>query len=164
MKEIPLTQGKVALVDDADAAIVAPYKWYASRHRGTFYARTDTGGRLVRRRLAMHRVILGLGAGDGREVDHINGNGLDNRRANLRICTHAENLRNRGPQRNNRSGYKGVSLHPDGKWTAHISINGSRNVRYLGLFSTPEDAARAYDAAARDLFGEYARLNFPDRA
>lgn len=155
--EIPLTQGQSALVDDADAAAVLAHKWYAQRCRQAFYAARNAhrpdGSRTV---LKLHTFLTGWPL-----VDHINGNSLDNRRANLRPATNAENMRNRRRQRNNTSGFKGVSFHKAmGKWRAQISLEGRR--RHLSYHATVDDAARAYDVAALDLHGEFATLNFPD--
>lgn len=108
----------------------------------------------------MHRVILK--APDHLEVDHINGDGLDNRKCNLRLATRAQNAYNTRPMPHNKSGYKGVSRHPDGPWTARIRCQLKSIDRSLGFFPTPEAAAHAYDKAALELFGEFAYLNFPD--
>ena len=105
----------------------------------------------------MHRLILGCGPGE--EVDHRNGNGLDNRRGNLRPATHALNQANVRRVRA-KSGFKGVSrwVRPSPRpWRAHITVKG--RMKFLGAFATPEEAARAYDAAARELFGEFACTN-----
>lgn len=103
-----------------------------------------------------HRIVLGLSAGDTCLVDHINRNPLDNRRSNLRLCSISQNNMNR--QATSRSGFKGVSPNGSG-WAAHIKRD--RKVRHLGTYRTKEEAARAYDAAAKSLFGEFAFLNFP---
>lgn len=110
----------------------------------------------------MHRLLLGLDLTDAAvHVDHASGDRLDNRRVNLRPCTHAENQRNQGPSSRNASGYKGVSLYKrDGTYRASIAAHGRR--RHLGYYSNPVEAARAYDAAARELHGEFARTNFRD--
>mgnify|MGYP001562305313 CR=1 FL=1 len=153
--KIPLTQGKVALIDAADLPLVSRYKWCADRHRHTFYAMTK-----IRRSdrtwttLYMHRLLLN--APLSMKTDHVNGNGLDNRRANLRPATHAENLRNRGPQRNNTTGFKGVSFDKTrGKFQARIMLSG-REI-HLGRFITPQKAHAAYCAAAAKLHGKFAR-------
>jgi len=94
-------------------------------------------------------------------VDHINGNPLDNRKSNLRICTHAENSNNTGPRKNNTSGYKGVYWAKRNKrWLAQITHNGKQV--YIGHYKDKEEAARAYDAKAKEFQGEFAYLNFPD--
>ncbi|MBO4119859.1 HNH endonuclease [Cupriavidus gilardii] len=94
------------------------------------------------------------------QIDHVNGCRGDNRIANLRLCSGAENLRNRAMHAKNKSGYKGVSFK-DKKWRASIGHGG--RTRHLGLFDTPAEAAHAYDAAARATFGEFARVNFPEK-
>jgi hypothetical protein len=100
-----------------------------------------------------------MNAQKGILVDHRNGNGLDNRRINLRLCTDAQNRANRRLQRNNKSGFKGVFLNAkNGKFLAHVQVN--KKTFYLGSFVSPIDAAKAYDKAAKLHFGEFARLNF----
>jgi hypothetical protein len=108
----------------------------------------------------MPHVILRVD--DTIEIDHVNGDGLDNRRENLRVATHAQNASNRGVRVNNTSGFKGVHANHSGRgkqWFAYITTNYKR--QHLGMFGTAEEAARAYDAAAVRLHGEFARLNFP---
>lgn len=155
---IPLSRGLYALVDDVDYERLNVFNWCASKADGTFYAVRSAGKRPHRRSEYMHRVILGVP--DGLEADHINGDSLDNRRCNLRLATRQQNGRNRRAQSNNASGYSGVFLNRvSNKWQAYIVVD--RHTRYLKRFDTPEEAARAYDGAARQLFGEFARLNFP---
>jgi len=109
------------------------------------------------RMLLLHRIILN--APKDMQVDHINGNRLDNRRENLRLCTHQQNCMNRKPVT---PGYKGVSW-AKGKWRAQIRYQGYTH--YLGNnFDAPEEAAQAYDEKAKELFGEFARLNSEERA
>ena len=157
MMEIKLSRGKIALIDDCDLDLVSGYTWCAYKGHNTFYAKTNVrradGSRVVVR---MHRLILGLT--DPRvKVDHRDGNGLNNQRANMRACTDAQNGKNRQKNANNTSGYKGVTLRKrDGKWHTSIMANGKR--KHLGYFSTPEAAYAAYCAAAKDLHGEYANL------
>lgn len=107
----------------------------------------------------IHRMILGLSKQDRKLVDHINRNPLDNRRSNLRICTHSQNCMNKRSK--SKSGFKGVVPNGSG-WAAHIKIN--RKKQHLGTYRTKEQAARIYDAAAKRLFGEFAVLNFPEVA
>jgi len=156
MVEVPLTQNKVALIDDQDSARVLAYRWHASKDRsGNFYAKTRMAGK----RVSMHRFILELG--ETEEVDHKNRNGLDNRRENLRPATRQQNLFNRNTKRG-ASGYKGVSWKPrQRKWQAALTVD--RKQIYLGLFTTAEEAARAYDIAARQHHGAFAVLNFSER-
>jgi hypothetical protein len=155
--EIPLTKGYVALVDDEDAAaVLASGKWTAVVSGQSVYAhrRPRVDGRS--RTIYLHRFLTGWPM-----VDHIDGDGLNNRRANLRPANKQQNSANRGPYRNNTSGYKGVSWQPDRcLYVAQICV--SYRLINLGRYADPADAARAYDAAAREHFGEYARLNFPE--
>lgn len=158
MKLIPLTRNQIAIVDDGDFDWLSKHTWCAYRHvkSGKYYAHTS----IHRKATPMHRMILDLKRGDGRACDHINGNGLDNRRSNLRLATQAENCRNTKLRKNNTSGYRGVSLcrhRPFGKWIARIGINGT--VKTLGYFDRIEDAIKVRNAAAIALHGEFARLN-----
>lgn len=156
-REIPLTRGMVSIVDDEDYdRLVAMGKWQAFSHGRTHYARKSIwlGGKRFSA-IQMHGVITGLSY-----VDHANGDGLDNRRANLRAATRSQNMGNRRTQAN-LSGYKGVTPFRGGKWHARIQVDGKE--RSLGYYTTPEEAALAYDAAARIAWGEYARPNFPER-
>ena len=152
LRTIPLTQGQTALVDAADFDGLIGHRWRANRNGGTFYASTKSeDGRQV----YMHRFITH--APDGFEVDHINGNGLDNRRKNLRLASRQENARNRSVQRNSTTKLKGVYRAGD-KFRAVICVDDK--LLHLGVFNAPEIAALAYDLAARRLFGEFARPNF----
>ena len=157
MKEIQLTAGGIALVDDEDfERVTAEGGWYASESLNTFYARRvyHLGGRSYTTR-NMHNFITGLSY-----VDHINGDGLDNRRANLRPATASQNQANQRKRRDNTSGFRGVQWHAPGKrWRAVIRVKGK--LHSLGYYQTPEEAALAYDVAAIKFFGEYASPNFP---
>lgn len=156
MTEVPLSNGLVAVIDDEDAAAVLAYRWHAQPRRHTTYAyRCFVNAEKKWSTQALHKFLTGYAV-----TDHVNGDGLDNRRANLRAATTPENGRNRRRGDNNTSGYKGVSLQrSSGRWVAHLQSEVRR--LHLGRFSTPEEAARAYDEAARELYGDYAALNFP---
>lgn len=149
---VPLTEGYVAIIDTVDCDRVAQYTWCAQSDTHRVYARARVNGAFVR----LHRFILY--APPGVDVDHINGNGLDNRRSNLRVCSHSQNMSNRARPSSNSSGYKGVSREGS-RWRAYVTTDGHR--MYLGTFDRPEDAARAYDNAASRLHGEFSQLNFP---
>jgi hypothetical protein len=159
-KAIPLTQGKYAIVDEADYEWLMQWRWFADDSGETFYVmRQETLIDGTQRKIRMHRFILD--APKEYEVDHINGDGLNNTRANLRLASHTQNQHNKRVMRRNRSGYKGVYLFSKtAKWGATIKIDGKST--HLGTFDRPEDAARAYDKAAREHFGEFAWLNFPE--
>lgn len=163
MKTISLTQGFVALVDDADFERLAAFKWRAlvDRRRNKVYAvRKTHGPHRSRKSLYMHREILG--ATDPLvKVDHRNGDSLDNRKANLRKCVNGENNANSVKRRDGLSSqYKGVCWHQrDKRFQASIRVRG-RTI-YLGTFSDEVQAAQAYDVAARTFFGEFAQCNFP---
>ncbi len=155
MKVIELTQGKVALVDDEDFEQLNRYKWCANKNFNNFYAlRTVVlkGGR--HKTIKMHREILGL-ADPKILIDHRDGNGLNNQRENLRICTNQQNRRNSRKRKRTSSQYKGVSFFKrKKKWHARIGINGK--LVPLGYFVNEEDAANAYAQAAKKYFGVFA--------
>lgn len=157
MKEIKLTQGLSTLVDDEDYESVSQHKWFAVKDGRTYYACKNAGILPFRYRLWMHRVILS--APKELQVDHINGNGLDNRRCNLRLVTGAQNSTNSQKKSGSTSSrFKGVDWYkPYDKWRARITNN--RRVTHLGYFNTDIEAAQAYNEAAIELFGEFARLN-----
>jgi len=153
MKEINLTQGLVALVDDKDFKALNRHKWNALKHGDICYAVRTIAVSGKRTSLYMHVEIMGK-----KGIDHIDHNGLNNQRNNLRFCTVSENMMNRSKQENASSIYKGVCFHKiTGKWMAHIRINGKRI--HLGLFISEVDAAKAYNAKAIELFCGFAHLN-----
>lgn len=155
--EIALTKGYVALVSAPAPISVSEYSWCAltGANGNVYAARRGPRGKLI----LMHREILD--APFGLEVDHINGNTLDNCNCNLRLATHRENSYNRAAHRDGSSRFKGVSWSRDRrKWLAKIDQGAKQ--KYLGLYSDEVAAALAYDQAARQMFGQFARLNFPD--
>lgn len=152
VKYIQLTKGQYALVDAADFEWLNQYKWYARKAKHTFYAQKKQNYKII----IMSRFILG--APPGMQVDHIDGDGLNNTRANLRLSTPGQNQYNQSPCRGGSSKHKGVSWHKrDEIWQAYINIGGKRI--YLGRFTSETEAALAYNAAAPKYHGEYARLN-----
>lgn len=161
MKEIKLTKGYSTLVDDEDYELLAASKWFAMVTRpGNVYACTANKkekGKSIR----MHRLLMN--AKPSEIVDHINGNRLDNRRANLRLCNHSQNMVNRKSRKNTSSKYLGVSLQYKGEnhtlWCTIVGKNG-RTV-YQAYFKSEEEAALAYDREATKAHGEFAKLNFP---
>lgn len=157
-KEISLTKGMVALVDNEDYPYLAKLNWFAQSNGLQWYARRNSQYINKKRHIVhMHRVIME--APPWMLVDHLDGNGLNNTRENLRLCTHQGNSRN-GRKRNiNTSGYKGVSWHKvTQKWMARIGVDG-RSI-HLGLHDTATEAALAYDVAALKYHGEFACVNF----
>lgn len=160
MKKIPLTQDQFAIVDDADYEWLSQFKWCADKRVRTFYVIRSQRIKGKNFFIYMHRLILGLERDDKREADHVNGDGLDNRRSNLRIVTHRQNLWNLSAQSERGSSrFKGVSWYKrDKKWRSGIRYNDQ--LIHLGYFDDEIDAAKAYDVKAKELFGEFARLNF----
>ena len=160
MKSIPLTKGKVALVDDEDYdRVVAQGKWSAVRGRNdTWYAQRRPRANGKRKPVYMYRFILGI-TDPTIEVDHEDHDGLNNRRYNLRSCSRRQNSWNMGKQATNSSGFKGVDRFKGSSWRARISTK--ERIVELGLFATAKDAAHAYDVAAEKYHGEFASFNFP---
>ena len=145
---VHLTRGYFATIDVADAELVAGIHWSAMIKRGIVYAKSNTAWALL------HRHIMK--PDPGFQVDHINGDGLDNRRDNLRIATHAQNIWNQKRNARNTSGLRGVSwCAPANKWRARITADGAE--RHLGVFSDPADAKEAFDQEVRKLRGEFGR-------
>lgn len=160
MKEIKLTRGKVAFVDDDDFEWLSQWKWFASKSRNKWYAHTNyrkhdgTWGKL-----SMHSCVMNFP--QQIFIDHANGNGLDCQKHNLRAATRSQNGANRTSSLKSSSHYLGVSFYRrrlTNPWGAFIRKD--KKLRYLGTFSTDVDAAKAYDTAAKELHGEFANLNF----
>ena len=153
---IGLNKGMYTLVDECDWAELSQYKWYMAKSERNCYAVRNSG----RKRIRMHREITEAPA--EKVVDHIDNDGLNNRRGNLRVCTHKQNSRNARSQKGT-SKYKGVCWSKRyKKWQANIFCDGRKKT--IGYFKNETDAARAYDEQAGKLFKEYAYLNFPDEA
>lgn len=153
--------GLFAIVDEEDYALIAPYEWCPARSFNTFYVhgtrKTESGKRKL---LMMHRLIMG--EPDGVDIDHEDRNGLNNSRANLRLCTNSQNQANKRRQKNNTSGFVGVVYgKKNRRWKATVSWNGAKYD--CGSFATAEEAALARDAKAVELQGDFASPNMPDR-
>jgi hypothetical protein len=157
VRRIPLTRGKFALVDTADYYQLSQYNWTTQSSGNTFYACRKVAGKVIK----MHRFIMSAPA--DLVVDHIDHNGLNNCRSNLRLCTPAQNARNTFPNKGTSSRYKGVHKSKGAKkWCAAIKLNNKTD--HLGTFENQIAAAMAYDEKAGEFFGEYAHLNFPQEA
>jgi hypothetical protein len=160
MQTLPLTQHKIALVDDSDYAALNQWKWtYLPNTRSGYAVRWETrDGK--RHTVYMHRQIMG--AAKGQLVDHEDGNGLNNQRYNLRLCGRSHNGANK-PVPARTIPYRGVYANPAIRRDPFFAqIKFARRIYHLGGFQAQEDAARAYDRAALYCFGSFARLNFPD--
>lgn len=161
MREIPLSQGAVAKVDDEDYDWLIECKWCL---HSCGYAMRNTSRKTGKHVSYMHREIMRRVVGEllsiKKQVDHIDGDKLNNQRENLRLVSKGQNQMNGKPQRGSTSQYKGVSWSNDRKkWVAQIKRAGK--FHYIGRFESEDEAARAYDAKAKELFGEFAWLNFP---
>jgi hypothetical protein len=152
MKIIPLNGGVFAQVDDADYILLRQYKWYAFKPCKIWYA-SRYNPKKRKCNITMHREIMKPPS--TKEIDHIDGNGLNNQRNNLRICTHQQNAWNQGVKLGNTTGFKGVKFDRSrGKYEAEIRIQGRK--KFLGRFSSPTEAAQAYDRMDIKIHGEFA--------
>ena len=157
VRRIPLTQGKFATVDARDYYRLSKFNWYAVIAQNTFYAARTQSGKSIK----MHRFIMD--APEDLFVDHIDHDGLNNAKGNLRLCTFTQNARNTQPTKGTSSRYKGVCWKKkEKKWVANVQPNNKRY--FLGYFTDEIDAAKAYDKKAAKVFGEFACLNFPPEA
>jgi len=147
---------QLILVDDSDYANLMRWKWWAHLSSNSYYARGGRSG-------SMHRYLMGCVKGDGKTVDHIDGNGLNNQRGNLRFCTISSNIQRGRTKCKNKHGFIGVTKmltknYVNRPYRAKI-LHNNKEIR-LGYFATPEQAAMAYDAAAIKIHGNHARVNF----
>ena len=151
---VPLTHGYEAIIDAADVPLVEVKNWYASVRLNTSYARSNVTNGTERSHVFIHNFLMGNSK--GLFVDHIDGDGLNNRRCNMRFATHAQNMRNARIRCDSTTGFKGTNFHKQsGKWMARIRVNDKSN--YLGLFTSPEEAHAAYCAASEKYHGEFGR-------
>lgn len=151
--DIVIAKGLIATIDISDVRVIAPYRWNATRgiKDNTHYAQTHIGGRAVR----LHRLILDFPKS---HIDHRDGNGLNNCRSNLRVCSHSENQANNRPRLGCTSRFKGV-YRSGNRWIAKIRVTKGVGQKHLGSYASESVAANAYNHAAQVVYGEFARLN-----
>lgn len=157
LEHIKLSNGLVARVDKTDFEAVRCFPWFAVKQGNIWYAHANVTDCQGHRILKMHRMVAG--ALRGQAVDHRNGDGLDNTKGNLRLATKSQNAANGAKHKDGKSKFKGVSFDKQtGKWRAQLFAQGKRV--NIGRFVLEEDAARAYDGAAKQAFGDFSRTNF----
>jgi hypothetical protein len=156
--EVPVPSGHKVLVDADDWPRIKPYLWRVVKRGAMLYAATDYKGRTF----YLHRTVMRIPVGDRRRVDHRDSNGLDCRKANLRMATHEQNNQNVHHRQRGRTGYIGVELNVQGTYTVRIRTGAGNQRAYVGTFKDATTAARAYDRAAYKLRGEFAVFNFPE--
>lgn len=154
MKTIKLTKGKETIVDDDIYELIKDQKWHCATN-GYAIRNLPREYRQLQKKIRLHQLVMCF---PNSIIDHINGNKLDNRRCNLRLCNESTNGANSIIPKNNTTGYKGVSINPCGTFRARVDKNGQGY--YLGTFSNVIDAAKAYDKKAKELFGKFAKTNF----
>ncbi len=166
MKKIKLTQGKIALIDDEDYELFSQDKWCVSKSENVYYAVRVITIEGQQKTILIHREIaariLRRSLRKNEEIHHINGDGLDNRRCNLKVVSRSQHMMS-SKKRNGQytSKYKGVSwCKRDKKWITQIRLNGK--LMHIGYFKNELDAAKAYDKTAKELFGEFVKLNFEE--
>lgn len=152
--KIILTRGYVAIIDEIDCDL-CELNWYAARTRKPYAIRKKNKVSILMHRVILERII-GREMTKDEQVDHIDGDGLNNRRSNLRLATHTQNMQNRKMSKVNKIGYKGVYLNRRGVYDARITCNRKRI--FLGSFDTPEKAYNAYCKASEELHGEFGRI------
>lgn len=163
MKEIQLSQGFVTFVDDEDFERANQFKWFALKGTSTYYAQRNITINGKHACQYLHHFILNYVKVTGKRIitDHINHNGLDNRKINLRLCTFSQNRMNQIPYKDRTSIYKGVDFYSSRNvFRTRIVFNGKH--KHVGYFKNEIDAAKAYDINAKKYYGEYANLNFHD--
>lgn len=168
MKEIiansPKHGNKIILVDDEDYHLLSRLKWCIVKDNNTFYAQFTIGfgtknGKRLRKQLLMHRLILGVTSSKGELVDHKDRNGLNNQKANIRICTQSQNTHNASKRKNSTSKYQGVCWSAQRrKWMAFLQYNGQTN--NIGFYVSEIEAAKARDLKSTEFYGSFATLNF----
>lgn len=157
MKLIPLTKGKFAQVDDEDFEKVNQFKWCVQKIKNLWYASRNISIEGKQKKVLMHRDVMNI-SDSSLFIDHIDHDGLNNQKINLRQCSQRENLYNKKGNKDTVSQYKGVTFF-NKKWVARINKDGKRY--FLGGHLTEIEAAKAYDVKAKELYGTFAHLNFP---